>query len=178
MVAVFAISGQGAVYGERIAIALGLGTTVMGLAVFISCRTFVSLLSQAGTMRGLRSRAYQTFSGYHVYYWWFFGVCVTSHVMMASFHTGLPQPGDPDAGAHWLILSLGAVGALSVLAVLFSCRLSRRLLAPTVSALSFASKPYRSFFKYHSHYWWILVVLVAAHFATSYLHAGVWPGAG
>ncbi len=178
MIALFEISNQSAIYNERVAIILGLATLTLALAAFTSCRTFVSLLTRLGVRNPTDNVAYQTFNKRHLYYWWFFGVLALAHVMMSTFHTGLPEAGDPDAGVHWIILALGLASALSGVALFSSCRLSPKLLAPVIPKLSLASQAYRSFFGYHSHYWWVFAVLVAVHFAASYLHAGIWPGAG
>ena len=168
-------SAQASVYSERTAIILGFVTLALALAAFASCRTFVSLLTRLGVKNPTRSQAYRGFNRYHLYYWWFFGVAFLAHVMMATFHTGLPEAGDPDAGVHWAILILGLASGISSVAVFASCRILPRLLAPTVPKLSLTNKPYRSFFGYHSYYWLALVLLVAAHFLTVYLHTGAWP---
>ena len=101
------VSASAAVYGERTAIVLGFATLVLALAAFASCRTFASVLTRLGAKDPARNKAYRAFNRYHLYYWWFFGVAVLAHVMMATFHTGLPKAGDPDAGIHWVILGLG-----------------------------------------------------------------------
>ena len=129
-----------------------------------------------GLKNPTKNKAYQSFYRHHTFYWWFFGVSLVSHIMMGTLHTGLPQAGDPDASIHWIILILGLAGALSALALFSSCRASPRLLAPAIPKLSFASKTYKSFFSYHSYYWGALALLVAGHFAVSYIHAGIWPG--
>lgn len=174
----FQISAQAAVYNERIAISLGFVTLALALAIFISCRSFVTLLMRFGLKNPTKNKAYQSFYRYHTYYWWFFGVSVVSHIMMATLHTGLPQAGDPDAGIHWIILILGLMSALSGLALFASCRAYSRLLTPAIPKLSFTGRTYKSFFSYHSYYWLVFALLVAGHFVVSYLHAGIWPGLG
>ena len=171
----FQIANQTAVINERIAISLGFITLALGLATFISCRSFISLLMRLGIKTPMRNAVFLSFYRYHTYYWWFFGVAALSHFMMATFHTGLPQPGDPDAGIHWLILALGMASAVSGLTLFSSCRAYPRLMSPAVPKLSFQSATYRMFFRYHSYYWWVFGLLVAAHFVASYLHAGIWP---
>lgn len=178
MSVLYQVSAQTAIYSERVAIVLGFVTLVLVLALFVSCRTFVSLVTRLGAKDPSRLEVYRRFNKYHMYYWWFFGVSVLSHVMMATLHTGLPQAGDPDAAIHWTILILGLFGAFSSVVLFSSCRISPRLLAPTVPKLSFANRSYRSFFGYHSYYWWAFILFVAAHFAAGYLHAGIWPGLG
>jgi cytochrome b561 len=172
----FAATSRAAVYSERIAIILGITTVVLALAAFLSCRAFVSLLTKLGVKHPTRNRIFRSFYGYHLYYWWGFGVAVLSHVIMAISHTGLPQAGPPDAGVHWAILSIGFPSALSGVALFSSCRVSPRLLAPAIKNLTSQGNKYRSFFSYHSYFWWIFTALVASHFTAGYLHAGVWPG--
>jgi hypothetical protein len=174
----FATEDQAAVNAERTAIVLGFATLAFALALFASCRTFASLLVRLGVKNPAQNRAYRALGKYHMYYWWFFGVSVLSHVIMATFHTGLPQANDPDAAAHWTVWLLGLASAFSGAALFSSCRISPRLLAPTIPTLSLTNKVYRSFFGRHAFYWLALALFVAAHFIASYLHAGLWPAAG
>ncbi len=172
------VSAQASVYGERTAIVFGFVTLALALAAFASCRTFASILTRLGAKYPSQNRAYRAFNRYHLYYWWFFGVAVLAHVMMATFHTGLPEAGDPDSGVHWAILALGLTSGISSLGVFGSCRVLPRLLAPKLPGLSLANSSYRSFFGYHAYYWLVLALLVAGHFMAVYLHAGVWPAIG
>jgi hypothetical protein len=171
------IAGQGTIDNERIVIVFGLVTLIFALAAFISCRTFVSLLVHFRLGNPSGNKVYQAFNKYHGYYWWIFGVLLLAHILMATLHTGLPVSGDPDAGIHWAILILGLVAGLNGVVVFFSCRVLPKLLAPAKSKFSLTDKVYGSFFKYHAWYWWLFILLAAAHFAVSYLHAGVWPAA-
>ena len=172
----YRVSAQTAVNDERVAIIFGFITLALALAVFTSCRTFVSLLMRAGIKKPADNKIYRTFNKYHMYYWWFFGVSVLAHVMMSTFHTGLPKAGDPDAGIHWTILILGLGGVISSGVLFSTCRISQTLLAPAIPKLSLTNKAYASYFKYHAYYWWALALLVAAHFAAGYIHVGFWPG--
>lgn len=160
---------------ERIAIIIGVVTLCTALAAFGTCRTFISLLTWMGVRNPVHSRLYQAFNKFHLYYWWFFGIFVLAHLMMAVIHTGLPKAGDPDAGVHWIILGLGLASMFSGITLFFSCRVSPRLFSPKIPSLSLSNKAYRSFFKYHAYYWIIFMLLVAAHFAVVYVHAGIWP---
>jgi cytochrome b561 len=178
MNALFQISGQATVLSERIAIILGFITLGSAMATFASCRTFVSLLLRLGAGNPIHNKVYQSFNRYHGYYWWAFGVSVLTHIMMAIFHTGLPQAGDPDAGTHWIILILGMTTAIMGIVLFFSCRITPKLLAPLKSKSSRIDKIHRSFLRFHPYFWWVFVLLAAAHFAAAYLHAGLWPQAG
>jgi hypothetical protein len=139
----FDISLQPAVYNERIAIILGLVTLVLALAIFASCRTFVSLLQRLGLENPSQNKFYQGFYKYHLYYWWGFGVSLLAHVMMVTLHTGLPKSGDPDAGVHWVILILGLASAVSGVVLFFSCRILPRLLAPKTYLPLVDFRPFR-----------------------------------
>jgi hypothetical protein len=172
------ISPQAPVYGERTAIVLGFAAVALALAAFASCRTFVALIKHLGVNDPSQNRVYRRFNRYHVYYWWFFGVAVLAHVLMATFHTGWPKAGDPDAGVHWMILILGTASGIASASLFGSCRISPRLLAPAVPKISLGNEAYRSFFGYHSFYWLALILVFAGHFLAGYLHAGIWPGPG
>ncbi len=163
------------VYNERIAIILGLVTLALLLAVFFSCRTFISFLQRLGLKDPTGNRIYHAFSSRHAYYWWFFGVAVMSHFLISVLHTGLPQNGDPDASVHWAILGLGFVSALSSTAVFFSCRIYPRFVSPLTPKISMTNLIYRKFFKFHADYWLIIAIFAGVHFAVSFIHAGVWP---
>lgn len=167
-----------AAYNERIAIVLGFVTLALATATFASCRTFSSFLVRLGISGTNKSQIHLKFNKYHMYYWWFFGVSALAHVMMGTFHTGLPQSNDPDAGVHWMVIVLGLASAFSGAALFSSCRISPRLLAPTIPTFSLTNKVYSSFFRRHSNYWVVLALFVAAHFIASYLHTGLWPAAG
>jgi hypothetical protein len=122
-----------------------------------------------------KSRAFKAFSRYHGHYWWFFGASVLAHLTMAIAHTGLPAAGALDAGIHWIILGLGAFGAISLLSLFASCRLYPRLLGHSVQGLSVSGKGYRSFFVLHQYFWLAFALLLSGHFLAGYLHVGIWP---
>jgi hypothetical protein len=168
------IAGSAAIYNERVAIILGLITLLAALATFASCRTLFFIF-KFFKIAPVQNRAYQLFSRYHSYYWFIFGFALVAHLMMAIFHTGLPQAGDQDAGAHWAILILGFCGMLSAAVLFTTCKISPRLIAPVAPKLSLKNKAYRTVYQYHSYYWLTFALLIAGHFAISFLHAGIWP---
>ena len=172
----FEASNATPIYNERLAIVLGLITLLLAVTSFISCRTCVSWLKYLGLQNITTSRGYETFNRYHIYYWWAFGVFLTSHVLVAVAHTGWPQAADPDAGIHWSILGIGALSSLSSGIVFSSCRVLPRLAAMASSKSPISNPGYRFFFKYHTYYWGIFLSLAVVHFAISYSHAGIWPG--
>lgn len=172
----FQASDMTAIYNERLAIILGLVTLVLGLVVFFSCRTCVSWLSRLGVKNLMKARGYSMFYQYHLYYWWAFGVSVVAHFMISIIHTGLPQADYPDANIHWITLGLGLFSFITALVLFSSCRILPRLAAMIKPKSLFNNTMYKVLFRYHPHYWWILALLVVAHFTVSYNHTGIWPG--
>ena len=174
-IVLFQITDMAAVYDERLAIILGLVTLLFGLTVFFSCRTCISWLSRLGLKNLTETRGYLMFYRYHLYYWWAFGVLVVAHFLIATVHTGLPQAGDPDANIHWTILGLGLFSFITALVTFSSCRVLPKIAAVVSPKSLFNNNTYKIFFRYHTYYWWIMALLVAAHFTVSYSHAGIWP---
>jgi hypothetical protein len=171
----FQAAGASAVNNERIAIILGLITLALALTVLASCRICLSGLKRIGLGRALESQAYQGFYRFHSYYWWLFGVFLVGHLAQAFIHTGLPQAGDPDASVHWIILGLGLGGLLAAGTIFFSCRLFFRLSKMLSMLQKFNSQAFLAFHKPHTFYWLIFLLLVGAHFAEGFRHAGIWP---
>jgi cytochrome b561 len=165
-----------AVYNERVAIVLGFLTLLSLLAVFLSCRSFLSLMTFLRLKNPVDRPAFRKFYDYHAYYWWIFGVFLVAHFIMAFLHTGLPKAGDPGAPVHWAVLLLGFGAALAAGGLLVSCRIMPRIITIVTSGKPFASKGFTTFFKLHAYWWWVILVLVTAHFAVAYSHAGIWPG--
>jgi hypothetical protein len=166
----------GSVTNERIAIILGFITLTLALTVFASCRICLMTFKRLGLSKPLESAAYQRFYSFHSYYWWLFGVFLLSHLSQALIHTGLPQAGDPDAGAHWIILGFGFCGMLTSATTFLSCRLFFRLSGMLKIRQIARSSAFLAFYRPHTYYWLLFFLLVAAHFAEAFRHAGVWPG--
>ena len=166
------------IINERIAIMLGVATAVLALAVFISCRIFLSLMKFFGWKNPGENRVYRAFNRHHLLYWWLFGVVLLAHVMMAVFHTGLPKAGDPGAWVHWVILILGFFSALAAMSLFVSCRFSPRLFTAGRPKSFFENVTYKLLYRFHNYYWLLLLGLVAAHFTIGFLHAGIWPKVG
>ena len=171
----FDIVDKAAIYNERVAIILGFITLVSAIAAFVSCRTFMNILAHLGLKNASQSRFFQRYYRYHAWYWWVFGVALLTHLVIATVHTGLPKAGDPDAPIHWAILALGLAGGLTGITLFFSCRIVPRLMAPATDKFSLQNRAFNTFFKYHTWYWLVFVLLVAAHFTVSFIHAGAWP---
>jgi hypothetical protein len=173
---VYAIADSSLVYNERLAIVLGLLTFLMAFASFLSCRSCLSWLKYLRLPDPSGIKSYSSFYKYHLYYWWAFGIFLISHVLVAVGHTGLPQTGDPDARAHWIILGFGLFSALTSTLVFSSCRVLPRLAAMTARGNLFNHSVYKIIFKYHPYYWALFILLAVVHFAAGYNHSGVWPG--
>jgi len=164
---------------ERTAIVLGLLTFTLALAILLSCRSWVSLLNRLGFQSPLNNRVYRSFYNYHTYYWWGFGFVITLHLLTGIMHVGVINTiRDPDAYLHWYSIWTGLAGfvALSIV-ILTSCRSFAHTLAFLMQKSPLTNKIYRSFYRYHSYYWFPFVAIIIAHFTIGYIHAGIWPTA-
>jgi hypothetical protein len=170
----YEIATPSTIYNERLAMVLGVATLLMAVASFISCRSCLSWLKYLH-LEPMKIKGYASFYKYHLYYWWAFGVFLISHILVAVVHTGLPQAGDPDAGAHWVILAFGFFSAVSSIVVFSSCRVLPYLVAMASPQSLFNHGSYKFVFKYHSYYWAFFLLLATIHFAAGYNHAGIWP---
>jgi hypothetical protein len=163
-------------YDERVAIILGLITLVLVLTLFASCRSCMLWLQRLGLKNINQGRTYRVFTRYHAVYWWLFGVSLVSHLIMSIFHTGLPQAGDPDAGIHWVILSMGLTNFVLAITLFGSCRIALKLFAGGKPQGLLNNIRYKFYYRFHAYYWIILLLAVTTHFAVAYLHTGIWPG--
>ncbi len=172
----FAAAGYIGQYNERLAIILGLITVAFALATFASCRTCVVLLARLGLKNPIGNRGYQAFHRYHGYYWWGFWFVFLLHALVGIMHgLSVPSSIDPDAYLHVPILWLGVGALCTAVIVVSSCRSPVAFLDLFRTKPTLASKGYRLFYRYHSSYWLLLGLAVAAHFALGYYHAGIWP---
>lgn len=171
----FQISSDVGIYGERLAVALGFVTLASALATFASCRSCLSILSRFGLKNPTEIRWYRLFYRYHGYYWWIFLFALVLHLITALMHTAIPTAGDPDVQIHWIILSFAFSSLALVGAVLSSCRSLVGLLSLFTEKGPLSSNRYKSFYRYHSHYWMLLVLSVAVHVTGAGIHTGIWP---
>ncbi len=174
MATLFLQSGYIGIYNQRLAITLGLTTLFFALTIFASCRSCVTLLDRVGLKNLTGSGAYKTLYRYHSCYWWTSWFVFSLHLITSVMHTGLPAAYDPDAYLHWYVLWSEFAGFISLSVVVCSCRSLASLLS------LFGKNPlvirwYLLFYRYHSYYWLLFLLLVAAHFAFRYVHAGIWP---
>ncbi len=170
------ISGNIGLNEERLAVALGFVTLVSALATFASCRTCLSFLARLGLKDLMENKWYRAFYRYHGYYWWTFLFALVLHLLTTIMHTGLPTPGDPDAAIHWVILSFAFGALVMVVAVFSSCRSLVGLANLFAEKGPLSNTGFRSFYRFHSFYWLVLILFVVGHFASSYVHIGFWPG--
>ena len=167
-------SGPG-LYGERLAIALGFVTLLSAVATFATCRSCLSFLGHLGLKNLIDVKWYRPFYKYHGYYWWVFVMGLFLHLLTAMMHTAFPTASDPDAQIHWIILALGLASLVLVGSVLASCRSLAGLVNMFREKSLLSNKKYLPFYRFHSYYWLILILLIAGHFASSYIHTGIWP---
>jgi hypothetical protein len=174
---VFQIANSGAgLYGERLAVALGFVTLAFALATFASCRSCLSLLGRLHVKNPMETRPYRTFYKYHGYYWSIFLLTLILHLISAVMHTAIPTADDPDAQIHWVILGFAFGSLVSTGVVLSSCRSLVNLLNLFAEKGPLSNLRYQLFYQYHSYYWVLLILAIAGHVASAYLHTGIWPG--
>ncbi len=164
-----------ALYGERLAVALGFATLVSAVVTFISCRSCISFLGHLGLKNITDTKWYRIFYKYHGYAWPVFLFFLILHLLTALMHTAIPTARDPDATIHWFILSFAFGSFLSVGMALFSCRSLVSTIGLFTGKNLISNKKYKSFYRYHSFYWMILITAIIGHFISSYLHIGFWP---
>lgn len=163
------------VYNQRLAIVLGIFTLIMALAVFLSCRSGITLLNKIGLKNMASSRGYQTFLKYHTYYWWTFWLIFVIHLLAAIMHIGFKNSGDPDAYLHIYSLIFGSAGIITLIVVDLSCRgiigVVRLFSERKWNEFRFLGRLYR----YHSYFWLIFGLLVTVHLSIGLIHSGWWP---
>jgi hypothetical protein len=175
MDAVLQIASGPGLYGERLAVALGFVTLISAVATFATCRSCLFFLGRFGLSNLTEKRWYRPFYKYHGYFWWVFVMGLVLHLLTSLMHTAIPASGDPDAPIHWIILSLGLASLLMVIGVLASCRSLAGLVNMFREKSLLNNTKYLPFYRFHSYYWLILILLIAGHFASSYIHTGIWP---
>jgi hypothetical protein len=164
------------VYDERLSIVLGFITLIAVLAIFLSCRNFISLLGHLGIKDPTGNKAFRKFFKYHSSYWWGFGFVAILHLLAGIMHTSLVDPSDPDVYLHARVLIAGGSAFLMGLIVFTSCRTMTSLLSLTTGKNPLTGKTFRIIYRYHSYYWLVLLAVVIVHFTFSYLHTGIWAG--
>jgi cytochrome b561 len=163
------------VYNERLTVLLGLVTLILALAVFLSCRTGLSILNKTGLKKLTSSKGYQTFLKYHTYYWWSFWLVFVIHLLAAIMHLGFKNTDDPDAYLHIYSVIFGAAAAAALLIISVSCRgisgFVRLFSERKVNDIKSLSR----LFKFHAYYWLIFLVVIAVHFLIGFIYNGFWP---
>ena len=171
----FQISSGAALYGERLAVALGFVTLISAVATFATCRSCLSFLSFFGLKNPIEARWYRPFYKYNGYYWWVFLLGLALHLLTSIMHTAIPTAGDPDAQIHWIILSFAFVSLILTAVALSSCRSMASFLGLFMEKGPMAHIFYQSFYRYHSYYWVVLISAIAGHFIAAFVHTGIWP---
>ena len=168
-------SGVG-LYAERLAVALGFVTLFGAVATFGTCRSCLSFLGHFGLKNLTEKRWYRPIYKYHGYYWWVFLFGLTLHFLTTIMHTAIPQAGDPDAPIHWIILSFAIISLPLLGTVLASCRSLVGMLNLFMEKGPLNNYRFREFYRYHAYFWLLLVLAVAGHIGSAYVHVGIWPG--
>ncbi len=169
------ITSDVGLYGQRLTVALGFVTLASAVATFASCRSYRSFLERFRLKTFMETGWYRAFYRYHGYYWWVFLLALVLHLVTALMHTIIPTSGDPDAQIHWIILSFAFNLLVMVVAVLFSCRSLVSLFNLFTERGLLTNNLYQSFYRYHSIYWSILILSIAGHITSVYIHTGIWP---
>jgi hypothetical protein len=163
-----------AVYNERLAIILGFITLAFTLATLFSCRSFSAFLNRSGTKNPTGNPIYRLFFKYHSFYWWGLVFSLILHLLVAVMHISYNDPADPDAYLHPYIFLAGGSAFIITLVIYSSCRSFAGLLNLINGKQPFSGKLFSDYYRFHSYYWIILLVVVIVHFTLGYLHTGVW----
>jgi hypothetical protein len=167
-------SGPG-LYGERLAVVLGFVTLISAVATFATCRSCLSFLTRLGLKNLTDKKWYRPFYKYHGYFWWVFVMGLFLHLLTALMHTSIPTEGDPDAQIHWIILAFSLSSLVPLGALLFSCRSSVALANLFLGKSLLSRSGFLSFYRYHTYFWLLFLLVLAGHLASSYIHIGFWP---
>jgi cytochrome b561 len=165
------------VYNERLTVVLGLFTLILALAVFLSCRSGLTLLNKIGLKKLANSKCYQTFFKYHTYYWWVFWLMFVIHLLAAIMHLGFKNSGDPDAYLHIYSVIFGVAAVIALVVVSFSCRGIAGILRLFSERKVNDFRSLGRLFRFHAYYWLLFFLVIATHFTISFIHNGLWPSA-
>jgi hypothetical protein len=167
------ISTNITIYNERLAIVLGFIALLFFIAVFVTCRSFTSLLAKTGFKKTTSNIIYISLLKFHSFFWWGMVFSVVLHLLVAVMHLSYNDPLDPDAYWHPYIFAAG-LGALSlILIVYFSCR-SFAVILLLLQGKTLLSKEYAGFYQLHNLVWLLTFAVVIIHFTLGYLHTGIW----
>jgi hypothetical protein len=162
------------VYNERLSIVLGFITLLLTLATLFSCRSFIFFLRHIGIKNPERNRFYAAFFKYHSLYWYGLVFILVLHPLAGIMHIVFTDSTDPDAYLHTWVLAAGAAAFAVILIILVSCRSLVAFLAFITGKNPLAGKYFAAFYRLHSYFWSILIILIVLHFTFSYLHTGIW----
>jgi hypothetical protein len=146
-------------------------TLASALAVFASCRTFVSLIQRLGLKDPKSNRAYKAFYDLHAFYWEGFLLLLSTHLIAALAHTVIFDKSDLNSYQHVRILMLGLGAAVAGGVIFASCRIPFGSLRNTFKN----PKGYLVFYGFHGWFWLIVFAVIGAHFFFAHAHVGFWP---
>jgi hypothetical protein len=163
-------------YGEQLTVILGFITLILALAVIFSCRSCLAWSKRLGWKDILQNKVYHAFFTYHSYYWWGFWFIFSFHLLMGLMHIFMfPSVPDPDSYYHWYSLGFGLSAILIIGGILASCRVIVVPLTTLLNKNPFKLAVFAPFYKYHSYYWLIFIIVIALHYTFGFLHSGLWP---
>jgi hypothetical protein len=162
-------------FEESLAITLGYLTLLLVIAIFASCRSFISILTRSGFKDPMQLGWYRRFYKFHSFFWAAFLTVFIVHVITALIHTGLPAFGDPDALTHLFILIPGIIALFLFLALALSCRISPAIIKKSTGKNALDDAGYKNFYKNHSMYWGMFFLFAAVHIILAFIHTGFIP---
>jgi len=168
------ITGDLGLYGERLAVVLGFVTLALFAGMALTCRSCVSFFGKIGLGRLTQWRPYQVLFRFHALFWYGFFVVLFLHALIGFMHTEFPQAGDPDAPLHaWILIFAGSLLIFIGLTFL-NCRVFMGFLR-IFRGDDVLKGFYGPFYRFHSYFWILLLVVLVGHLTASYIHIGVWP---
>ncbi len=159
------------VYVHWLIFGLGLGILVTALAVLFSCRSVAGMLHLLAPGTSWRDRCYRGYYRFHAYYWVAFGFVLVFHLMVTAIHVGFPAAGEIMHLAHVIVFITFITNMVLLLAVLTSCRTVHNMITSLVSRSRLGSSLFDGFYRFHSVYWWLLIVSIGGHIVSGLIHA-------
>ena len=148
---------------------LGILVIVFGAAVLFSCRSIAIVFKLLGPSDSRWSKFYQKFYRFHSTYWIIFGISLALHLLVTITHVGFPE--NPFLAAHIMVFITAITNFILTIVVLSSCNTVAKLINYLTSGNFLNNKRYKSFYSYHSYYWWLLGISLVVHIVFGMIHA-------
>ena len=159
------------IYIHWLVLMLGIGIFLSLIAIFTTCRSFVSFFKLLEPKNSKLSRIYKTYFSFHSTYWIIFLILLTLHLMVTITHVRLPLIGEPFYFYHQFVFYSSIVNIFFVFAIFFSCRTMVGMINFFKSRNILNNSIYKRFYKYHIFYWLILAISIASHIILGIIHA-------